>query len=262
MRLRPSPDPGPAMGAISVGRWPVFLRALLAQVLAGVGTLASAQLAGGALPGAVLLLIHGALASGVAWGVGLQWWWLPIQFLFAPALLVALSLEIGPGWFLAGFVLLALVYWSTYRTRVPLYLSGQAVWQAIERQLPAQGRVADLGSGLGGPLAFLARRHPALRFEGIEAAPLPFLLSRLRAVARTNLRFRFGSFWTRSLGEYDLVFAYLSPAAMPRLWEKLRAEMRPGSTFVSVEFPVPGVEAHRVVQAGRGARNRLYVWHF
>jgi hypothetical protein len=237
----------------------VFLRAALAQALAGVATLALAQWTGGALPGAALLIAHSAAATAVAWAAGLPWWWLPMQFLFAPALVAALRVEIGPGWFLAGFVLLALVYWSTYRTRVPLYLSGQRVWQALEGLLPAQGKVLDLGSGLGGPLAFLARRQPALRFAGIEAAPLPFVVSRLRAVGRRNLRFRFGSFWTRSIGEYDLVFAYLSPAAMPRLWEKVQAEMRPGSSFVSVEFAVPGVEPHRVLQAGH---RRLYVWHF
>lgn len=266
MRLRPNPDIRPTpdirMSSPMHGKLPVALLAALAQIVAGIATLGLAQLAGNGMPGLALLFLHSGLATGIAWYVGLPWWWLPMQFLFAPALVAALTLEIGPAWFLAAFVLLALIYWSTYRTRVPLYLSGQAVWRALESMLPAQGRVLDLGSGLGGPLSYLARRHPALGFEGIEAAPLPFLVSRLRSLGRRNLRFRFGSFWARSLSEQNVVFAYLSPAAMPQLWRKIQTEMRPGSTFVSVEFPVPGVEAHEVVHLGENGRVRLYVWHF
>jgi len=256
----------PLVGAPSA-KWSVALLAALAQLGAAAITFGLARWAGAELPGFALVLIHSALAAALAWRLGMPWWWLPIQFLFVPMLLAALMLEIAPAWFLAAFVLLALVYWSTYRTRVPLYLSGEAVWQALAGMLPrgegaGEARILDLGSGLGGPLAYLAKRHPELRFEGIEAAPLPFLISRLRALGRDNLAFRFGSFWSRSLSGHDLVFAFLSPAAMPRLWQKVKAEMRPGSVFVSVEFAVPGVTPDRVLQIGEGARARLYVWQF
>lgn len=258
MRLRPNPDlraqtPEP-------NRRPVALVAAAAQLAAGVLTFAFAQFAGTGVPGFALLFLQGGLAAAFAWQAGLPWWWLPLEFLFVPALAAMLSVEIAPAWFLAAFILLALIYWSTYRTRVPLYLSGPGVWRALDALLPSGGRVMDLGSGLGGPLRYLAARHPELAFEGIEAAPLPHLLSRLRG--RSNLRFRFGSFWKRSLHDQDFVFAYLSPAAMPSLWRKLQAEMRPGSIFVSVEFPVPGVAPHEVLRIGEGSRACLYVWRF
>lgn len=258
MRLPPSPEL--CAHASMPSRRPVALLAAAAQLAAGVLTLAFAQFAGATIPGFALLFLQGGLAAAFAWYAGLPWWWLPLQFLFVPALAAVLSVEIAPAWFLAGFILLALIYWSTYRTRVPLYLSGPAVWRGLEALLPARGRVMDLGSGLGGPLRYLADRHGELRFEGIEAAPLPHLVSRLRE--RSNLRFRFGSFWKRSLHDQDFVFAYLSPAAMPELWRKLQAEMRPGSTFVSVEFPVPGVAPHAVVRLGESSRACLYVWRF
>jgi cyclopropane fatty-acyl-phospholipid synthase-like methyltransferase len=143
---------------------------------------------------------------------------------------------------------------------VPLYLSGRAVWQALADLVPPTGRVLDLGSGLGGPLLHLAHHHPGLRGVGIEAAPLPWLISRLRAMGHTRLSFVRGSFWEEDLGAYDFVFAYLSPAVMPRLWRKVQAEMAPGSVFVSVEFPVPGVEPHAVIHTG--GRQRLYLWRF
>jgi SAM-dependent methyltransferase len=209
-----------------------------------------------------VLLLHSLLAAILAWRMALPWWWVPIEFLFVPAVAAALFLPIAPAWFLVGFALLAVVYWSSYRSRVPLYLSGPRVWRALEALLPAEpgAIVLDLGSGLGGPLRYLVRRRPELQYEGIEAAPLPFALSWLRARGSAQLRFRFGSFWERDLSDCRFVFAYLSPAAMPRLWEKVQREMRPGSVFVSIEFEVPGVAPHEAVEAG--ARQRLYVWRF
>lgn len=242
---------------------PVALLAALAQLLALALTLSiayGASFAGQPLPLGLLLLTHGSFAALIAWRLKLPWWWLPIQFLFAPALVAALYIELAPEWYLGVFAVLALVFWSTYRTRVPLYLSGQSVWAAIESNLPARpgGHVLDLGSGLGGPLCHLARLRTDLEFEGIEAAPLPFAWSWLRALGQSNLRFCFGSFWSRDLKECDLVFAYLSPAAMPRLWDKVSAEMRPGSVFISVEFPVPGIDPDEIIDAGE----RLYLWRF
>lgn len=246
---------------------PVALLAALAQLGALAITVAAAYLAAAMahpLPLPALLVFHSLLATAIAWRIGLPWWWLPIQLLFAPALVAALFLSIAPEWFLGAFGLLALVYWSTYRTRVPLYLSGQPVWHALEALVPAQAgaRVVDLGSGLGGPLRHLAQRRAGAAFEGIEAAPLPFALSWLRALGQSNLHFHFGSFWQRKLDDCDLVFAYLSPAAMPRLWEKVRTEMRPGSIFVSVEFEVPGVAPHEIIATGDSPRERLYLWRF
>ncbi|GAC1436513.1 MAG: hypothetical protein NVSMB6_32690 [Burkholderiaceae bacterium] len=37
-----------------------------------------------------------------------------------------------------------------------------------------------------------------------------------------------------------MVFAYLSPAAMPALWLKAQREMQPGALLLSYEFPVDG----------------------
>jgi hypothetical protein len=129
--------------------------------------------------------------------IGLDVWWLAIQFAFAPAALVLLRAEIYPAIYLVGFLLLLGVYWTTFRTRVPLFLSDAAVWRAVQAQLPmsSQFTFIDIGSGFGGLLFYLDRAHPGGKYEGIEIAPLPWFFGWLRAKnTDSSVRMRHGNY--------------------------------------------------------------------
>lgn len=207
-----------------------------------------------------------ALGVGViAALLGQSWrlpaWWLPINFLFIPGLLAMQELELSSHWYLAGFVLLLLVYWGVARSRVPLYLSSRKAWLAVAGVIPARAVVADLGSGLGGVPAFLSRHCPEGRYVGIETAPLPFLLSYLRARAsggRYSIHWK--NFWEVDLQPFDVVYAYLSPVPMAQLWRKVQAEMRPGTLFISNTFAVPDAAPSEVLQLDDLHRSELYLY--
>jgi hypothetical protein len=210
-------------------------------------------------------LVQGALAAALSRWRKLASWWLAIQLLFPLALLAGLAMNLPPWLFLAGFVMLLLVYWSTFRTQVPYYPSGKRAWDAVAALLPPDRPlyVIDIGSGLGGLVLDLAGRRPESTFAGIELAPLPWLASRLRAAlaGRANARFVRGDYERLDLGAYDAVFAYLSPAAMGALWRKASAEMRPGSLLLSYEFGIADKTPDIVITpTGRGPV--LYGWHF
>jgi len=209
-------------------------------------------------------VVQGLLAAALTWKLALAGWWRLIQLLFPLAVLAALALQL-PSWlFGAAFLLLLGWYWSTFRTQVPYYPSGPAVWDAVRQLLPADRppRVIDIGSGLGGLVLYLSRVRPDAAVEGIELAPLPFLYSWLRArLAGGRARFRLGDYEKLDFRQYDLVFAYLSPAAMPGLWRKAAAEMCPGAMLASYEFIVPERSPDRIVQAEEGGVP-LYIWYF
>ena len=220
------------------------LAAVVVLVLA-LSPLAQADLRGIPL---LLAMFQGGVATMIAMRQGAPRWWLLIHLGFAPLLVLVRSLDIAPGWFLAAFVVLLLVFWRTDASRVPLYLSNRKTAAALLDLLPPTPcAVIDLGCGDGGLLARLARARPDCRFTGIEHAPLPWLVARLRCAGLPNLSIRRGDFWPVPLAGYDVVYAFLSPAPMPRLWEKACAEMAPGSLLVSNSFAVPQAEAERVV---------------
>jgi SAM-dependent methyltransferase len=209
-------------------------------------------------------LVQGAWAALLASWLGLAIWWRAIELVFPSGVLLARGLDLPPGLFLVLFVLFLLVYWSTFRTQVPYYPSGRGARDAVADALPA-GRplaIVDVGSGLGGLVLDLARRRPDAQVDGIELAPLPWCVSRLRAtLSGSRARFLRGDYETLNFGHYDVVFAYLSPAAMAGLWRKAESEMRPGSMLLSYEFDIPGrMPDRRIVTTN--SKKILYLWQF
>jgi hypothetical protein len=235
------------------------IKALLLQMLAAALTLLFAV--AWAVAGRTLDLLPAALIQGVLAAVFSVYfhqarWWIAIQFCFPLALVAALGWQLPSSIFLIAFLFLLLLYWSTFRTQVPFYPSGSAVQLAVADLLPRDRSICliDIGSGLGDLILNLADRFPAHRFVGIEIAPLPWLLSWLRArLTGSHARFLRANYAHLDFADYDMIFAYLSPAAMPALWQKTQAEMRKESILLSYEFAIPGMTPSFVIDCGSSA---------
>jgi SAM-dependent methyltransferase len=241
-----------------LARTPPLLVALLAQLVAVAAALPLGQAEALPLPA---WAVHGVIAAAASLLLGLPGWWLPINLGFVPAALWLRTAELHPGWFLAAFAAMVALFWTTYRSRVPLYLSGRRACDTLAGLLPQERafRLIDLGCGFGGVLDRLSRHFAQGRFQGIEIAPLPAWIASLRARRGTRFEVTRGDFFQRDLSDCDVIYAFLSPAPMEALWAKVEREARPGTLFVSNSFGVPGVEPHQVVPLGRSGR-ALYVW--
>lgn len=190
------------------------------------------------------------------------WWWRLIHTLFAPLAWAVLRLGIPPGWYLLAFMALLLVYRGAIGGQIPLYFSNQTTVDALAARLVQQPgqRFLDLGAGIGSVLRPLARAVPEARLTGIENAPATWLLGYLRTLGRKNCQWLWGDIRRISLADYDMVYAFLSPAPMAALWEKVKSEMPPGSLFVSNSFAVPGVEADETVTLSDSRQTQLYCY--
>uniref|UniRef100_Q47JF6 Class I SAM-dependent methyltransferase n=1 Tax=Dechloromonas aromatica (strain RCB) TaxID=159087 RepID=Q47JF6_DECAR len=190
------------------------------------------------------------------------WWWRVIHAGFMPLVWFTHTLAIDPGWFLLAAILLLLVFRGALSGQVPLYLSNKQTVAALAELLAARGptRFLDLGAGLGSTTVPLADALPDSHFTGYENAPLTWLVGRFFSLGRPNIRWRWDDLWMAKLGDYDVVYAFLSPAPMPRLWEKVKAEMQPGSLFISNSFPVPGMTPERVIEVDCTPPRPLYCY--
>lgn len=211
------------------------------------------------------LFAHICLVSVLAKMAAMPVWWRWIHAIFPFAVMFMQQVALPASVYFAGFVITLALYWSVYNTRVPFYPSFPSTWRAMHRILEQHAdddslKVLDIGSGIGDIAMFLAKQRIHDEVSGIEIAPLPWAVSAVRAIfSGTSVKFTLGDYRQLDFAELDVVFAYLSPAVMSDVWTKVQQEMRPGCLFVSSEFPVPEVNASRIIYPAVNAP-ALYVY--
>ncbi|MDD5228339.1 MAG: hypothetical protein PHD53_06020 [Methylococcales bacterium] len=217
------------------------LRALTCQTLAFLVTLGFAHWLPIFHSPIVFLLMQSSLAVGSSLLLRQPMWWIPIHLLFLPSVFISFTLGL-PAWFyLLIVILLTLIFWGTIRGDVPLFLSSPEVTQAVMILLQQEHAqtFADLGAGVSSVAIPVAKKLPEINVEAWERAPLPWLISKWRGGRLSNFAASRRNFFVADFGKYDVIFAFLSPLAMPEVSEKIKSEMRPGTLFVSSSFPAP-----------------------
>lgn len=257
------------MNSDHVRRWYWFRHPLWLALLIQLGVLLCLQASASWWVGWIPLPHYAAqfLVWQTLWALlisrllGLPRWWLWIQTgLPIGVYWGAVQTLIDPAWFAILAVFLMLIFSAVLRERVPLYLSNRYTQQALQQlaQTHSIHTAVDLGSGLGGVVRALAAI--GVRAQGVEYSPLLAWLSAygcrwlgLGQIIRADM-------WQVELGDFDLVYVFLSPQPMSRLWQKAQAEMRAGSLFVSNSFAIDSVVPEEIWQLNDRRQTQLYIY--
>ncbi|TJZ76163.1 class I SAM-dependent methyltransferase [Chitiniphilus eburneus] len=237
----------------------------MARLLALQGAACLVVLAGFILTGWPVQPIPFALLVGISAAIAAPWlhqgrWWRLIHLLFPLAVAVADTLA-WPAWYWGiGLIALLLLYGGVVKSRVPLFLSNARTLALLSEHIPPHARFLDLGAGTGTVLAWLARHRPDVQSCGVETAWLPWLIGRLRLRSRPQASWLRRDLFSQPLAGYDVVYAYLSPVAMPALWDKINRELPPGALFVSNSFAVPDQPPLQRLEVGDWKGSELLLW--
>ncbi|PPD33835.1 MAG: hypothetical protein CTY19_06650 [Methylomonas sp.] len=238
-----------------------LLIALLCQILA-IASTSLIYKTGGWLQPHWLIWTQPVLAAALSKMLRQPWWWQLIHLLFVPAVWLFLTFQID-GWiYMAAFLLSLAIFWGTFKGDVPLFLSSDAVSKALATIVKRQraNNLIDLGAGIGSAVIPLAKQLPQLEITAVERAPLPWLILRWRCRRFSNIKVLRQNLWDTALAEYDIVFLFLSPMAMPRMQDKCLQEMRTRSVVVSSSFEMPIWPTERTIQLKDIKHTRLYCY--
>ncbi len=97
-------------------------------------------------------------------------------------------------------------------------------------------------------------------FIGIEVGPLRWFVADAKKIfsSRKNLSALYRDMWHYPLTDIDIVYTFLSPTALPRIWQKVSAELRPSSTFMTLVFPVP-TQSDKTIAVKDETASELYI---
>ena len=153
--------------------------------------------------------------------------------------------------------------WTLRVTRGALYVSTSPV--RIETFLEAiplrpDELLLDLGCGDGRVLRAAHRRY-GVKALGFEVNPLAYSIACLLSMGIHGIKVRWGNFWSRDLGDADVIFCYLFPDVMERLASKLEKELKPGTRVISCNFFLPGWHAEKILRPDSSRHNDpIYVY--
>ncbi len=243
-------------------KWPLLFW-LIAQVLS-VMTIVLLRQFNFTLEPFWYLLIHCLLSSALSLFLfRLPRWWGLISILIPLLFVISnTSLQLPTWTYFSLFAILALFFSHTLKERVPLYLSNGITHAALAEFMHKHHlkSAIDLGCGFGGVVRALATAERTA--TGVETAPLAWLvaavLSRLNnkgQVLRQNI-------WDTHLKNYDLVYTFLSPVPMEKVYRKAKSEMKPGGYLISNSFPVPHISPTEVWELNDQRKTQLFIYKF
>jgi hypothetical protein len=136
---------------------------------------------------------------------------------------------------LIPLALLLLAYPVRAWRDAPLFPTPPGALDELPRhvRLPAGAAVLDAGCGLGDGLRALHQAFPQASCHGTEWSWPLALACRLRC---PWAQVRRGDLWAQDWSGFALVYLFQRPESMPQALAKARAQMRPGSWLVSLEF--------------------------
>lgn len=186
------------------------------------------------------LLMASVSALLVAITLGMSKPWRVLNAALPTAVMFSFATAI-PSWaFLAPLLILAAIYGPALWTRVPYYPTSNAAYPLILAELPTDRpfTFVDIGCGFGDLIFFLRKHRPNGTFVGVEIGLLPYLVAYAKTTLGGDSRVTifYKDMWKLSLRDFDFVYAFLSPAAMNRVWTKAMKEMKPESTFITNSF--------------------------
>lgn len=128
-------------------------------------------------------------------------------------------------------------------------------------EFPEQAIVYDFGCGDGRVVFHCAKKDKVKRSVGYELAwPLYLfcLIKKLFIAKKVAIKtsFKFANFLTAKINDADVVFCFLMPKTMKKIFPIIQSQLKSGAKLVSAVFPIEGVTPTKVIR--KTNKNCLY----
>lgn len=158
-------------------------------------------------------------------------------------------------------LLLSTFITNFFFTRVPYVPSSKARLKHIFQKFRFKKNqiIYDLGCG-DGRFLIQAERQFGIHGIGYEIAPLPYLIAIIyRLLSRSKVQIRFGNFFKADLHDADIIFCYLYPGIIEKVYKKISQECRPGTKLISNTFSIKNLQPIEIYYDSK-KRPEIYIY--
>jgi len=98
----------------------------------------------------------------------------------------------------------------------------------------------DIGCGDGRVVESVAQKFSWAQCIGIENSPYPYYLAKKRRKkSLAHYEIKKGNFFWEDISEYNVIYCYLLPSLMKKVWKKIQSECKEGTLLYSSAFEIP-----------------------
>jgi len=134
-----------------------------------------------------------------------------------------------------------------FHTRVPIVNTPRKYFDQLfyNLKIPKNSTIYELGCGAQANFLFRAQNYKPCKLVGYELSILHACFARFKAKLKkksqkTPIEIYCQDFWKVSLSDADIVYAFLVPEIVQKVWEKLKKEAKPGTILISLADQIPG----------------------
>ena len=97
----------------------------------------------------------------------------------------------------------------------------------------------DLGCGKGDVL--IEAEKMGVRTIGYEISPYYYILAKIKTIRNPRIEVRFKNIFQADLSKADIVYCYLIPKFLEKIYPKFKKEMKSKARIISISFPLKGL---------------------
>ena len=119
-------------------------------------------------------------------------------------------------------------------------------------EIRAGQKIWELGSGTGDILFDAEKSCPRAEFRGFEILRPLIWISKIRKFfRRSKIKFFCADFFQQNFSDVDVVFCYLWPSIMEKIFREKFPEMKKNAKIISHGFPIKNFSAEKKIEIGR-----------
>lgn len=139
------------------------------------------------------------------------------------------------------------------KAKVPYVPSKKSLIKEIFKYInPQKNQIFyDLGCG-DGRIVFFLEKNYSLAGQGFEISLLPYLIAKVwRYIGKYQSKILFKDFFQANLSDANLVYCYLFPETVSKLYQKLKKECKSGTILISNTFQIKDLSPTEIIKINK-----------